>query len=185
MFKTVAALALLGMACAFSTCLQADELSRVPEAVVSYYDVKGSSEDEIRKAIERSPQRPRDGARAVDALTTWNYSWRTWGDGHGGCDPSRAEVMFTANVLLPRLVGQVPPDVARDWDRYIVNLRVHEGGHVTYAKSRMADVLAAAKSPHCADVKPAVERVLNEIRAHDRLYDAETSHGLKQGAVFP
>lgn len=185
MFKTVAALALLGVACAFSARSQADELSRVPEAIVSYYDVKGSSEDEIRKAIDRSPQRPRDGARAVDALTTWNFSWRTWGDGHGGCDPSRAEVMFTANVLLPRLVGQVPPDVARDWDRYIVNLRVHEGGHVTYAKSRMADVLTAAKSPRCADVKPAVERVLNEIRAHDRLYDAETSHGLKQGAVFP
>lgn len=185
MFKVIAAFASLCTACGFSSDSQADELSRVPEAVVSYYDVKGSSGDEIRKAIDRSPQRPREGGRAVDALTTWNYSWRTWGDGHGGCDPSRAEVLFTANVLLPRLVGQVPPNVARDWDRYIVNLRTHEAGHVTYAKARMADVMAAAKSPRCADVKPAVDRVLNEIRANDRLYDAQTSHGLKQGAVFP
>jgi hypothetical protein len=56
---------------------------------------------------------------------------------------------------------------------------------VTYARSRLADVLAAAKSSRCEDINPAVNHILDAIREHDRLYDAETSHGLKQGAVFP
>jgi hypothetical protein len=30
-----------------------------------------------------------------------------------------------------------------------------------------------------------VQRVLDEIKEHDRLYDRQTSHGIKQGAVFP
>ncbi|HVT23031.1 MAG TPA: DUF922 domain-containing protein [Rhizomicrobium sp.] len=163
----------------------ADRLSTLPDVYISYYDVSGDSENAIRNSIDRSPERPRDGARAVDALTTWHFSWRTWSDGHGGCDPALVEVMFTANVILPRLIGSTSPDIARDWNRYIANLRTHEAGHITYALSRKADVLAAAKTTRCEHINAAVQRVLDEIRAHDRVYDRETSHGIKQGAVFP
>jgi predicted secreted Zn-dependent protease len=191
MFKKVVALALLWSVSAFpfpahaEPDVPADELSAIPDVYISYYDVSGDSESAIRKSMDHSPDRPRDGARAVDALTTWNFSWRTWSDGRGGCDPSLVEVLFTANVELPRLVGSVPPATARDWNRYIANLRTHEAGHVTYARSRIADVTAAAKSSRCVHINAAVQRVLNEIKVHDRLYDRETSHGIKQGAVFP
>jgi predicted secreted Zn-dependent protease len=93
--------------------------------------------------------------------------------------------MFTANVELPRLIGSVPPAIALSWNRYIANLRTHEAGHVTYALSRKADVLAAARTARCERVRAAVQRVLDEIKEHDRLYDRQTSHGIKQGAVFP
>jgi predicted secreted Zn-dependent protease len=190
MFKKVVALALL---CSVGVLfplraepdVPADQLSRIPDVYISYYDVSGDSEAAIRKSIDRSPSRPRDGNRAVDALTTWNFSWRTWSDGNGGCDPSLVEVLFTANVELPRLVGSVPPAIALSWNRYIANLRTHEAGHVTYALSRKADVLAAAMTSHCETINAAVNRVLEQIREHDRLYDRETSHGIKQGAVFP
>jgi predicted secreted Zn-dependent protease len=163
----------------------ADELSSIPDVYISYYDVSGDSASAIRNSMDRSPDRPREGARGVDAQTTWNFSWRTWSDGHGGCDPSLVEVMFTANVVLPRLVGSVQPAIARDWNRYIVNLRTHEAGHVSYARSRIAEVTAAAKSHRCEDIDAAVRRVLEEIKAHDRQYDRQTGHGIKQGAVFP
>ncbi len=190
MSKTAVAFALLCF-CALAQPARAqrdapdDELARVPGVHLTYYDVSGSSEPEIRNAIDKSPSRPRNGNTAVDALTTWNFGWKMWKDEKGTCDPALAEVTFTAEVILPRLVGSVPAAVARDWDRYIASLRTHEAGHAGYARSRFADVLAAAKSPRCEDINPAVNHVLNTIREHDRLYDAETSHGLKQGAVFP
>lgn len=162
-----------------------DELSRTPGVHLTYYDVSGSSDQAIRNAMDKSPLRPRNGDRAVDALTTWNFSWKMWKDAHGICDPSLAEVTFTADVVLPRLVGSVPLAVARDWDRYVAKLRTHEAGHAVYARSRLGDVLAAAKSRRCEDINSAVSHVLDTIREHDRLYDIETSHGLKQGAVFP
>lgn len=183
MFKKFVAFALL--VGAPMPLAHADQLSAIPDVYISYYDVSGDSETAIRNSIDRSPERPRDGARAVDALTTWHFSWRTWSDGHGGCDPSLVEVMFTANVVLPRLVGSVPAATLRDWDRYVANLRTHEAGHVSYALSRKADVLAAARRNRCEDINVAVQRVLDEIRAHDLVYDRETSHGIKQGAVFP
>jgi predicted secreted Zn-dependent protease len=187
MSKTAVVLALLCSSSAFvrPAFAEMDELSRIPDVYISYYDVSGDSESAIRNSMERSPDRPREGARGVDAQTTWNFSWRSWSDGHGGCDPSMVEVMFTANVVLPRLIGSMPSNVTRDWNRYIANLRTHEAGHVAYALSRKADVLAAAKTARCQDINGAVQRVLDDIREHDRRYDRETSHGIKQGAVFP
>ncbi len=191
MFRTIVALALLFSGSTLFSPARAqpdapdDELSRTPGVHFTYYDVSGSSEQAIRNAIDKSPSRPRNGDRAVDALTTWNFSWKTWKDEKGQCDPALADVTFTAEVILPRLVGSVSSEIARDWNRYIVNLRTHEAGHAAYARSRLPDVLAAARSSRCEDINPAVNHVLDTIRAHDRLYDAQTSHGLKQGAVFP
>lgn len=121
----------------------------------------------------------------MDASAIWNYRWQWPGDGHSGCDLSRAEVTFSATVMLPRLVSAPPPAVAQAWASYIAGLRDHEAGHLSFARSRKDEVIAAIKSSTCAAANAAANRVLDKIRAHDRQYDRETDHGRASGLAFP
>jgi len=162
-----------------------DALSQNPEVHIIYYDVRGTDVDEIYKAIQHSPARPRDAdGQKADALTTTNYEWRWWKDGHGQCDPSRAVVTLKADVLLPRLVSGVSPDVAAKWKRYILNLRIHEAGHVLIAKMRFGDVMAAARSVKCAAISPGINAILDQIALLNLEYDKKTRHGELQGVAL-
>jgi len=159
-----------------------DALSQNPEVHIVYYDIKGTNVDEIYRAIQHSPARPHDAdGEKMDALTTTNYEWQWWEDGHGRCDPSRAVVTLKADVLLPRLVSGVSPEVAAKWKRYILNLRIHEAGHVLIAKMRFDDVMAMARSANCAAINPGINAILDQIAQLNLEYDHKTKHGQLQG----
>lgn len=165
---------------------ETDALSSNPEVHITYYDVSGRNEDQIRSSIDHSASRPSgtDG-KPMDALTTTSYKWSWWDTGNGECDPSRAQVTLRADVLLPRFVENGQRDLIEHWNRYMANLRLHEAGHVLVAKKRYADVLAAARSRNCAGINDAINRIVSEIRQSNAEYDKQTKHGIRQGAVFP
>lgn len=168
-------------------CAQApDTLAQIPELTVTTYDVSGHSIDAIRQSIETAPARPRDPKDGpMDASASWQYRWQWPEDGHGRCDLSRVEVTFSATVMLPRLVSSPPPAVLQLWASYIAGLREHEAGHLSFARSRKAEIIAAIKSSSCATANAAANRVLDKIRAHDRQFDRETDHGRASNLAFP
>ncbi|WP_380783873.1 DUF922 domain-containing protein [Sphingomonas sp. R86520] len=162
-------------------------LASIPGVTRSYYDVTGSNADQVRAAIDKSrPTDPNDGLR-VDALTSSHYAWRWPGTGKDGCDLSRAEVTFTATMLLPRLAADatLSSTARKRWDAYIRDLETHETTHLANAYSARAQLADAIKSATCQTANAAGMQVLAKTRTLDLAFDKRTRHGQAAGASFP
>lgn len=149
------------------------------------YAVRGASIAEIL------PQTNRLKGRWA-AYTEWTTSWQyDWDESDESCTIDGGSTSLDASVTYPD--WKRPSDVdaadARNWDRFMRNLRIHELGHVTIALQG-ADAIddrldARLALPTCDEVEPyadeAARKILGRYNAQSRRYDRETGHGLTQG----
>jgi len=162
-------------------------LAGIANVEVHYYDVRGNSLFEIRRALNRvRPRDPNDGL-GVDALSSWYIQWRWPGDAAGGCDLSRAEIRFSGRIRMPRLVetAQTPEAVRLRWRAYVAALERHEATHIRQAWAHRNDVLAAIRASSCANATRDARAAIAIMGRRDVVYDRTTRHGLTEGAHFP
>ena len=179
---------LIPAAAAAQTAQDIGPLTDVPNLVITYYDVSGSTPDQIRQSI--NAQRgvdPADG-KPVDAFSHWYLHWSWQNDANGQCQPQTVVVTYKAELRMPRLADEaaLPPEVQQGWDRYMAALQLHESGHLLYVSHRVADLQAAMRAAATCDaMRQTAADLLAGYQQHDRDYDAETGHGATQGAVYP
>ena len=195
MKRLIALLTWIGLAVAWAAPSHSDAPAAPPgdpklleHAEVEYYDVSGSTPDELRVSMnERRPTNPFDAHRAFDAYTDWYISWDWPGYGSNACNLAAALVTYEIQVILPgwQPPGNASPELITKWEKYIHSLVIHEQGHVDHIVNHYLDVETAIRNATCATAEAAAQRVLVDLRAFDLSYDRETNHGETQGAVFP
>ncbi len=157
------------------------------------YEVFGSTAAELRGSMrERGPL---EEERRWDGYTYWSIDWEyRYAPQSGSCEITEASVAFSVRVVLPvwRPTPEVPAPLRRHWERFVAALRVHEDGHVRIGADAARTVLARIgrlTAPSCDGMADRANRIghqtLDEFRARQRTYDADTGHGRTQGAVWP
>lgn len=153
---------------------------------VEYYDIYGTTADELRSDLSSKYPVGRDGYRG-DAATLWDIHWNWNGYGTQNCDLSTVKVEYSIRVILPRWVIPRHADSAlvRSWNEYRESLVVHEKGHVINVIEQAGLIQNTIMSSQCENADSAAQAVIARIRLFDTVYDAETDHGATQGARFP
>ena len=158
----------------------------IPYAKVAYYDVKGSTETELRDQLNALAPTAPDGTRG-DALTLWYVRW-TW-DGYGteDCDLRSASATYDIRVTMPRWAppSNASPALVEKWNRYILALAGHEKGHVDNVIANLPVVINAIRRATCSTAEARAQEILAGMRQNDVNFDASTNHGETQGAKFP
>ncbi len=162
------------------------DLAALPNVTMKFYDIAGSTADELRAQMSTLGPVDQFGNRN-DAYTGWFVVWNWPKNPDGTCDLSQATVSTFITVTFPRWTpppGAAPPLVQR-WQQYVDALATHEEGHADFVDETIPDILAALKGATCDTAGAAGLAVLDRIRQHDLDYDNTTGHGATQGAVFP
>lgn len=171
----------------------------IPPPVVTeryeYYDVTGSSEKELRCQMTQNGCTWNDGKK-YDSVTSWNWKWDY---GYNAAPRACSADSFTVTVEIifryPRWVraGEVPRSLVEKWDDYLKKLSAHENVHRDMAVDAATELSRAVAglppASSCKDLDRAVRALAGErmkkLNAEEQRYDAATSHGITQGAVFP
>jgi predicted secreted Zn-dependent protease len=98
-------------------------------------------------------------------------------------------------MTVPALVdiGEVAPEIAKDWRAYLDLLRLHEDGHVEIDKDGTRGLQSAfANFPPAVDcdtlernLDARFDEAIGAIGVANDAYDETTKHGATQGAVYP
>ncbi|HEX4695153.1 DUF922 domain-containing protein [Sphingomonas sp.] len=165
-----------------SMIIAADEsttpFADIPNVTVISYDVAGRNPAAIRRSINAArPTDPNDGMR-VDGLSHYEFRWRWRRDAQGACSVAPEDVLFSATVTVPRLIGDDASAKLREqFDRYRQSLLAHEDGHIRYAWNHRGDIAAAMNAATCATASEAAKAAVKAIADHDIAYDKVTRHG--------
>ncbi len=160
-----------------------------------YYEIRGNSEKELRKQMCQKGCTWDDG-RTYDSLTSWYWTWDYGTDAVSqACSGEDFSVILELTTRFPKWVrtGEAPQPLVDKWDGYMKNLTLHEQGHRDRVMDAVAQLSGAvAKLPRslsCADrdrqVRTLSSKIMAQLNAAQQEYDAETSHGVTQGALFP
>lgn len=165
-----------------------DEDGRVtiPGATITYYDISGATEEELRAQLDRKAPVGYDGFKG-DATTKWRVNWTWPGYGSGTCTLSKAEVTYEVEVIMPRwrAPADADPALVSKWRRYVAGLAAHEKAHVDNVVQNHDEIDAAIEDASCADAEAEAQRALDELREFDVTFDEQTDHGAEQGVRFP
>jgi predicted secreted Zn-dependent protease len=167
------------------------------EERTAYYQISGTTANELRQAMDRLRPTGPDGKRH-DAITTWDIPWRYHVVAvEGWCAVQSIEVSLDLVTTVPRWTNEAaaPAALAGQWRAYLAALAKHEDGHkqlAIEAAAAVRDLGAHIKVPqraNCAEVgrtiDTAAKAVIQEYQAKERQYDEETDYGRTQGARFP
>jgi predicted secreted Zn-dependent protease len=164
------------------------------DETVSYYEVSGSSAQELRAAMDRLGPESDDGER-FDAMTRWHVRWRYRYESDGDhCSISAFTTSVEIRMTLPRWSFRTAGSpLAERWDRYMEALTGHERGHgdiaVRAAQAIQQQVSALEPATSCSRLEESIqeraEQLLDQHRDEEIRYDERTRHGATQGAVFP
>jgi predicted secreted Zn-dependent protease len=171
----------------------ATRTATVPEnATTTYFDVRGVSAAALRAELTRLGPRE-NGFPAFGkyyASIRYNYTSRVIA---GVCEAA-VRVDLTSTTTLPRWIDERSADLTlqRQWKDFLGRLTVHENGHRTIAiatANEMQRTMTGARASSCAvldsDLKARFNALLARSTADQTRYDADTSHGMKQGAIWP
>jgi predicted secreted Zn-dependent protease len=161
------------------------------EAGEDTYDVRGTTIDEVRRAIDAGGPRI-DGRRFV-GRTRWDLAWRfTFALDARGCRIATASTRVALHTVYPRWTGAAtaPAEVATRWAGFIDALRRHEETHRRHGLEAGAAVqrrlLQLLPQPDCTAAERVANRmaqgVVSQWREADRDYDVRTRHGATEGA---
>jgi predicted secreted Zn-dependent protease len=194
-------LTLLAMTLLLVGCAEASTQTPTPVGDVSvsieytYYQVTGPTTEELRAQMDQSGYTDESGDH-WDAYTEWYVSWAyPYSVEHDACTTGPVEVAIEVTVVFPK--WEPPPGTSQElierWNAYLVALEDHEAGHkeiaiaAGYEVLRTIDALPAYKT--CDELElaadAAADRVLQQHRQEEAIYDQETKHGISQGASFP
>jgi predicted secreted Zn-dependent protease len=158
----------------------------IPNADIVYYDISGSTGEELRNQLDRYGLTGPDGYRG-DAATVWHIEW-TW-DGYGmeTCDLQTVTETHEVKVTMPRWIptDEASPELIEKWGKYVLALANHEKGHVDNVILNIPVLLDSIRRADCTTAEGKAQEVLMRIRQYDLDYDSRTNHGETQGAVFP
>ena len=158
----------------------------IPNATIIYYDISGSTEDQLRDQLNVLGPVGYDGHKG-DATTQWHITWQWPASPDGSCRLSEMVISHTITVILPRWnpPQSAPSKLVAKWDAYLSALVEHEAGHVGLVVANLQRVAEAIQGATCETANTAGEAILSEIRKGDVEYDTVTNHGATQGARFP
>lgn len=161
------------------------------------YTVTGKTISDLSKSLEANAlPDPHEAGTRYYAHTKWYLSahW-SWKPTQSGCVIGPSDVSIAITMTLPALTttNGVPADVLNRWSTFIRNTETHEEGHVKLAQQGTRDYQRELGNfPIAADcnvIQSQLSRLFDrEFAAIDQAnvdYDAQTQHGLTQGAVFP
>jgi Predicted secreted Zn-dependent protease len=162
---------------------------------VKYYDVRGSSIDELRRDVfSRGPYDERNGQRYAgwaEWRIQWSFDRRVVPQ---GCAVSRAATETHVQYTLPRWVDadKAPAELRKRWREFVEALMQHELGHGQLARELADRIEFAIESlppePTCEELDRRVNELATRMILEDdtqEAYDRETLHGQTQGAAFP
>lgn len=155
---------------------------QIPGAEMDFYSVHGSSAGEIRQALNQ--QNP---VHHFDGYTSWQVRWHWPGYGEADCDLAAATLETHIRVRLPVWQPPLRPDarLLAQWNRYITALARHEQGHVQRAQAGIQQLQQVLQTSTCLEAEARLQAVLDTMHDADRRYDADTQHGVRDGARFP
>ena len=159
-----------------------------------FYEVKGSSAEELRRAMNLLGPRDDKGERR-DASTHWTVRWDYRHRAVAGvCYLTSFTTTLTVDTILPKWDGEgAVPALQERWDDFLLALEEHEGGHADIGRRAAREIqergsaLSSARScPALVDaIKSTSKVLLARHRKEDAEYDRRTDHGRSQGARFP
>lgn len=154
----------------------------IADADIHHYDISGDNLAALRADMNR--QQPAPG---FDGHTAWQVNWRWPGYASTECDLAAATLDTRITVSLPRWrpPHDADPALILHWNHYIGSLTRHEQGHVQLAREGFAKMQTILHDSTCTDADARLNTVLAEMRQADLRYDADTRHGVTQGARFP
>ncbi|HEY1014510.1 MAG TPA: DUF922 domain-containing protein, partial [Herpetosiphonaceae bacterium] len=158
----------------------------IPGAKITYYDISGDTEDELRSQLDRKAPVGYDGFKG-DATTKWQVKWNWPGYGKASCTLAQADVDYEIEVIMPRwkAPSDADPALVAKWDRYVEGLAAHEKGHVDNVIKNHEQVTRAIADASCSTADGEAQQALDELREFDVTYDDQTEHGAEQGVRFP
>ncbi len=161
-------------------------LPSVPNATIIYYDISGSTQNELRTQLDALGPIGYDGYKG-DSTTRWSITWHWPDDAEGACELSRTQISYEIKVVFPRWRSSegVSLELKAKWTRYVAALAEHEKGHVDLVIDNIPKVKETIQNATCETANTAGETMLDEIRKQEIDYDAATNHGATQGARFP
>jgi predicted secreted Zn-dependent protease len=160
---------------------------QIPNATMIYYEISGSTADELRAQMnQQGPLDPLEGVR-YDARTDWYISWTWPGYGSSDCDLSKTTVSYDIKVTVPywKPASTTDPKLIEQWNHYLNNLSTHEQGHVNSVVKNYPRVKEAIQRSTCLTAEQAAQDMLNTFQQANTDYDVQTKHGETQGAIFP
>ena len=161
----------------------------------NYYDVSGSTAQEVRADLNRNRPSDKTGA-GYDAITRWHIRWNYHYEPVGQqCAIMRASTAVEVTIIFPRLkdTASIPAEVVQAFAKYTEKLMVHEKGHAQNAIDTTGKIeheirkLASRSSCHELEeqANSLARSLVKEANQWDVDYDLRTRHGATQGARFP
>lgn len=153
--------------------LAAGPFAGIPDLEIRYYEVTGSTAEEIRASMDKlRPADPRTGER-FDAYTRWDVRWHVPGGSERTCRLDRATVNLHLTVTLPRLVDRaaLPPATRERWERFAAWAEAHEAGHARIAAAARDDVLSAIRRADCRTFTKAAEAAMDALQQRSDAFD--------------
>ncbi len=160
-----------------------------------YYDINGSSENDLLREMRRKGVAGDDGKR-YEANTSWHVKWNyDHTSDTESCSAESFQVTIEIVFRYPKWtrMADAPQALSDKWDNYMKRLIVHENGHrdmVLEAADELSRVVSEIPPAQtCAQLDQEVRRLsrtrMYKLNDDERYYDEATNHGATQGAIFP
>ncbi len=153
-----------------------------------YYDITGSTEEELRSQI--AGLGPEGYAGLTHAVYRWNIGFKQH---NGVCAIDRVRIDTVITFTYPRWKDMSSDQkLADDWNRGLVALEDHEKGHEEIDRKASQDIydnlyLLLPAYPTCGELKlradALAQAVLEEEKKNNKEYDRVTEHGRLQAAA--
>jgi predicted secreted Zn-dependent protease len=194
--RGAAALTLVLLATSAAGEPSAERDVRVEETVIQYYDVRGSTADQLRTAMRTyGPTTSADIGKHYFAVCRWYLKWRArYRTAGGQCGIDTLQLDLSATIEFPKwsTPESGTPALRDKWGQMTTALRHHEDGHkdngVRAANDLARRLHALPAQSDCKTLEQQInanlDQVLKQYRELDQTYDRETSHGATQGATL-
>ena len=156
----------------------------------SYYTAYGDDNNTLLQILNKATPILEDNQRYHGHTkwnVSWNYHWFEQADGR--CKITDVKTVVTGSILLPQLLNaNIEQNAA--FERFLSALREHELGHYAISKeagSKIDEYITSLpEMPSCKILEKTANefsyQTLDEYRAKEKQYDADTEHGKTQGA---
>jgi len=175
---------LIAFAILLQTCASYDQPpveQYIPDTPITYYNISGSTEDELKQQMSLLGPIGDDGKR--------HWSYTKWDMGEFG-------LFYNMNVIIPRWTPpkDVDPDLIAKWDNVVKTLAIHENGHVkivrnnVYGSEASRSCLGLSDVEYqisCDEVRGQVDLGIENIKKGNDQYDARTNNGVVTFDVNP